>query len=154
MGIARRSPPSCLFSRLGRPSSLSLSLHVMFSSPLIVTGFAPVCPSLSGSEYPKVGTALQTQSYKDQSEKKDPSCGGWPLLLQGHAGDSICGAPVFFCTAAFHPVGPEPVFMRGLVANWRHLPWAMRFLLARSSILLQSLRIAALPESVSGHIPV
>ena len=91
--ITIRSPTSLLFSRLKRPSSLSLSLYVVFSSPLIITGFAPVSPSLSCREYPKVDTALQIQSYKDQIEKKDPSPGDWPLLLQGHTVDSVRSAP-------------------------------------------------------------
>lgn len=72
--IAIRSLTSLLFSRLKRPSSLSLSLchvfqtpnnvmfmeNVMFSRPLIITGFAPVC--LNSSEYPKVDTKLQRES--------------------------------------------------------------------------------------------
>lgn len=152
--IARRPLPSLLFSRLKRPSSLSLSFYVMFSGPLIITGFAPVCPSPSCIEFPKVDTAIRIQSYKDQIEKKSPSPGGWPLLLQRHAADSARGAPGL-PSLFLHSCFPAscPVFLHGLMTNWRHLPWVMRFLLAHFSVLSRSLGIAALLSGISGYIP-
>lgn len=74
-------PSSLLFSRLTRPRYLSPSLYVIFSSPLIITVLAPICPNQSCSKYAKVDTALQRHPHKDQIEKKDasPSGGKRPL---------------------------------------------------------------------------
>lgn len=137
---AIRSLPSLRFFRLKRPSSLSLSLHITFSSLLIITSFASACPSLSCTKK-WMRSVLQGSNWEERSLP-----GGWLSMLHGHIADSgRSAAGLLFCTAAFQPVGPEPVVLHGLMTEWRDLSWIMSFLLAHFSVLLGSLGIAAWP---------
>lgn len=141
--IAIRSLPSLSFFRLKRPCSLSLSLRIMFSNPLIITGFASACPSLSCTKK-WIRSVLQGSDWEEGSLP-----GGWLSLLYGHTADSaLSAAGPLFCRAALQPVGPEPVALHGLRTDWRDLSWVMTFLLAHFSVLLGSLGIAALPYKV------